>query len=156
MITWLSVNAMQAMLPATRALPGVDDTEIKGFTRQFLTEASPMLKLGFYLGVLCFHLSPIVTIFVPLPAFLLPAGLRDKHAYKAATSRIYLLRQNVFLVKLVGGLCWGADMGVRQKLGQIALPLDPGTWQPDFQLDEADDNTQQPTAADAADAGDAA
>ncbi len=135
MITWLSLSAIRAMLPATRALPGVGDTDLRGFIKQFLREAPALMKLGFYLGVAMFHLSPLLTVYVPLPAFLLPAGLLDKHAYRAATSRIYLLRQNVFLVKLVGGLCWGADPGVRQRLGQIKLPADPGTWQPDFQLD---------------------
>ncbi|MBK7861865.1 MAG: hypothetical protein IPJ65_25270 [Archangiaceae bacterium] len=65
---------------------------------------------------------------MPLPAFLLPARLRDLHAARITTTRIYLLRQATMLVKLPGGLVWGADPKVRQLFALPPLPADPGTW----------------------------
>lgn len=129
MISWLTKSALRANYPATDALPGVDETGIDAFIAQYRREAPGLLKVGFYLGIAAFHLTPLFTVFVPLPAFLLPAGLRDKHAYKLATHPVYVLRQTSFLVKMMAGLCWGQHPEVRRRLGQGALPADPGTFQ---------------------------
>jgi hypothetical protein len=45
--------------------------------------------------------------------------------------RIYLVRQTVFLLKMVAGLCWGAHPDVRARLALRAYPADPGTWRTD-------------------------
>ena len=79
-------------------------------------------------GALAYHFSPALTIKVPLPAFLLPASLADKHANRVATTDIYLLRQAILLVKLPAGMLWGAHPAVRSKLGLEPLEADPGTW----------------------------
>jgi hypothetical protein len=67
-------------------------------------------------------------VFVPVPAFLLPAGMRDRHARKIAGTSFYLVRQSIFLLKLAAGLCWGAHPEVRKRFALPPLPDDPGTW----------------------------
>jgi hypothetical protein len=72
--------------------------------------------------------SDLFTVFVPLPAFLLPAKLADKHAERVTSTDVYLVRQAVFLVKLCAGLAWGADPQVRKRFAMAPLEQDPGTW----------------------------
>lgn len=119
---------MVTFYPRTEALPGIEDTGIDAFLVRFRRESTLLIWLGVVLGTFVFHWSTLLTVFIPLPAFLLPASLREKHASRISTSRIYLLRQAVFLVKLVAGLCWGADPVVRDRLGLVQQPADPGTW----------------------------
>ena len=68
--------------------------------------------------------SPSFCLHSPQP----PRGLLDRHASRITTTRFYLLRQAVFLVKLAAGLCWGADPAVRARLAMAPYPADPGTW----------------------------
>lgn len=130
-MSWLIRKALEAVFPRSEALPGVADTDLAAFVARFRREAPPLMKVGFYLGVAVFHLSPLLTIYVPVPAFVLPQKLLDRHAYRAATSKVYLLKQCMFMVKLVAGLCWGAHPTVRERFGQPALPPDPGSWRGD-------------------------
>ncbi len=129
MIGWLCKSALRANYPATETLPGVDETGLDAFVAQYRREAPGLMRVGFYLGVAVFHLTPLFTVFLPLPAFALPAKLRDRHAYKLATHPVYVLRQTTFLVKMIAGLCWGQHAEVRRRFGQGALPADPGTFQ---------------------------
>lgn len=119
---------MCALYPPTGDLPGVADTDVRGFLRRYRREATPLMWLGVVLGTLVFVVSPLLTVFVPLPSFLLPRTLLDRHACRVATSRIYLVRQAILLVKLAAGLCWGAHPDVRAKFGMAPYPADPGTW----------------------------
>jgi hypothetical protein len=64
---------------------------------------------------------------LPVPAFLLSKKKLDRHARKLAVSRFYLVRQLIFLVKMMAGFCWGADPQVRRAFNLAALPPDPGT-----------------------------
>ena len=119
---------MVTLYPRTDAFPGLEDTGIDAFLVRFRRESTTLIWVGVLLGSVVFHWSPLLTVFVPLPAFFLPAKLREKHASRLLGSRIYLLRQAAFLVKLVAGLCWGADPVVRAKLGLPVMDADPGTW----------------------------
>ncbi len=85
--------------------------------------------IGVLAGGVVFAISPLFTIGVPLPAFLLPERMLERHAQKVTVFPIYLLRQSIFLVKLAAGLCWGADPAVRRQLALPPYPEDPGTWQ---------------------------
>ncbi|MCC6334493.1 MAG: hypothetical protein IT380_10960 [Myxococcales bacterium] len=125
---WLVRSAIVALYPSGGALPGAADCGLDGFLRRFRREAPALVWLGVVLGALVFHFSAFFTVFVPLPAFLLPAGLRDRHASRIASTNVYLARQGIFLVKLAAGLCWGADAEVRRRLALPPLPADPGTW----------------------------
>ncbi|GMU59967.1 MAG: hypothetical protein AMXMBFR34_17300 [Myxococcaceae bacterium] len=125
---WLVRSAIVALYPSGGALPGAADCGLDGFLRRFRREAPALVWLGVVLGALVFHFSAFFTVFVPLPAFLLPASLLDRHAARISTADVYLVRQLIFLVKLAAGLCWGADPAVRRRLALEALPDDPGTW----------------------------
>jgi len=127
-VLWLVRSAIVALYPSGGALPGAAECGIDESLARFRREAPTLLWVGAVAGALVFHLSPLFTVFVPLPAFLLPAGLLDKHASRIAGTRVYLLKQAIFLVKLVAGLCWGAHPEVRRRLALPPLPADPGTW----------------------------
>ncbi len=116
------------MYPRTADLPGAEDCDIDGFLVRFRADATPLLWLGVVLGAVVFHLTPMITVFVPLPAFLLPASLRDKHAYRVTTTNLYLVRQAIFIVKLAAGLCWGGHPEVRKRFALAPLEADPTTW----------------------------
>jgi hypothetical protein len=116
------------MMPSGGSLPGVVDTHMVTFLRQLRREAPFTVRLGLILGSWFFVFGPILTIFVPLPAFLLSKRLREKHAQRATVHRFYLFRQAVLLVKMFAGLCWGRDPNVRAGFEMAPLDPDPGTW----------------------------
>lgn len=125
---WLLRSAMVMTYPRTPGLPGIEDCALDEYLVRFKRETSWIIWLGTIAGAILFHLTPLLTVYLPLPAFLLPVGLRDRHAMRVMTTRIYLLRQAVWLVKLCAGLCWGADPQVRKRFALPPLPKDPGTW----------------------------
>ena len=125
---WLIRSAMCALMPPSADLPGVADTGIDAFLAQYRRESSLLLWSGLVLGSVVFALTPLLTVAIPLPAFLLPRSALERHARKISTHRFYLLRQTVFLVKMVAGLCWGAHPDVRKILNLPPYPADPGTW----------------------------
>jgi hypothetical protein len=127
-MTWLVRAAIVAMYPSGGALPGAADCDLDAYLAKLRRETTPLMWLGVVLGALVFHLTPLFTVYVPLPAFLLPRGLLDKHTARITSTPVYLVRQAVFLVKLAAGLCWGADPEVRRRLALAPLPADPGTW----------------------------
>ncbi len=125
---WLVRSAVLILYPATDALPGVKDCGVNGFVKMYRREAPFLVWLGTVAGALVFHLTPLFTVFVPLPAFLLPARLADKHAARITGTSVYLVRQSVFLVKMCAGFCWGADPKVRARFNLPPLIEDPRTW----------------------------
>ena len=125
---WLVRKAMSQLYPRTEELPGAEDCDLEGFLRKFKRETTPLMWAGVTAGALAYHASPALTVKVPLPAFLLPRGLADKHAHRVATTDFYLLRQAILLVKLPAGMLWGGHPEVRRKLGLEPLAADPGTW----------------------------
>lgn len=125
---WLVRSAMVAFYPRTAELPGLADTGIDAYLRQFKRETTFTMWLGVVLAAWLFHLSPLFTVFVPLPAFLLPASLRDKHASRIGSTNIYLVKQAMLVLKLPAGLCWGRDREVRKRFAMAAYEPDPETW----------------------------
>jgi hypothetical protein len=125
---WLTRKALAATFPSTDQLPGLDRHDPTAALRHMVREAPLTIRAALFASVAVFHLSPLVTIGVPMPAFWLPAGLCDRHAYRLASHRIYLLRQTVLMLKTVGGLVWGALPAVRGGYGMGILPPDPGTF----------------------------
>jgi hypothetical protein len=121
-------SAICALYPRTEALPGAEDCGIDAFLRRFRRETTRLMWWGVVLGAIVFHTTPIFPVFVPLPAFLLPRSLRDKHASRIVGTRFYLVRQSIFLLKLTAGLCWGAHPEVRRRFALPPLSEDPGTW----------------------------
>jgi len=117
-----------ALYPRTDALPGAEDCDLDAFLDRFRRETTPLMWIGVVAGSLLFQLSPLFTVFVPLPAFLLSRGLADRHARRISGSDVYLVRQSVFLVKLAAGMVWGAHPRVRDRFALPPMPDDPGTW----------------------------
>ena len=116
-------------LPADDALPGIAETGVTEFLQAMKRESHPVYWLGLVLGAWTYALTPVMTVFVPLPSFLLPARLRDLHAQRITTTKLYFVRQAVFLVRLSAGLCWGRDPRVRARFALAPYPPDPGTYQ---------------------------
>ncbi|MBC7173124.1 MAG: hypothetical protein H5U40_11875, partial [Polyangiaceae bacterium] len=56
-----------------------------------------------------------------------PRGLRDRHALRIAGTRVYLVRQAVFLLKMFAGLCWGQHPSVRRAMHLSPYAADPGS-----------------------------
>src|SRR5262249_550140 len=128
------LSAMRALYPRgpsdprTHDLPGVEDTGIAAFLEQYRKESTALLWAGLVLGALVFTLTPLMTVWIPLPSFLLPRKVLDRHAYRVATHRLYLVRQPIVLLKMVAGLCWGSHPKIRERWHLPAYAADPGTW----------------------------
>lgn len=125
---WLVRSAIVMTYPRTPAMPGIEDCGLDEYLAAFKRETPFLIWFGTVMGAVLFHLTPLMTVYLPLPAFLLPAKLKDRHASRIYSTRFYLLRQAIFLVKFCAGFCWGADPEVRKRLALAPLPKDPGTW----------------------------
>ncbi len=124
---WLLRRAIVILYPRA-SLPGAADCALDDFLRTFKRETPLSVWAGTVAGAVVFHLFPLFTVFVPLPAFLLPRRLADLHAARISVSSLYLVRQSIFLVKMCAGLCWAADPQVRARLALPPLIEDPRTW----------------------------
>lgn len=125
---WLVKSAVCALYPGSDNYPALHELDVDSRLRQLKRDSSRMFWLGVVAGALVFAISPVLTVGLPLPAFLLPRGARDRHSDRVSAHPWYLLRQAVFLVKLVGGLCWGEHAAVRKVQGLAPYEPDPGTW----------------------------
>lgn len=121
-------HAMCALYPRSEHFPGIADTNLDEFLTNFRRDAAPLFLLGMYAGLALFVMTPLLTVYVPLPSFLLPKSLLDRHADRVAAYPIYSLRSLVTVLKLVAGLCWGVHPEVRVRLGLPPLPPDPQQW----------------------------
>jgi hypothetical protein len=128
MIRALVRSAMGDLMPRAAGLPGIADTDVDGFLRTLRRDADLLYRIGLVLGALLYHLTPVLTVGVPLPVLLLPGRLREKHAARIVYTRIYALRQAIFLVRLNAGMCWGQDPGVRAHFDLPPYAPDPGTF----------------------------
>ncbi|HKU44013.1 MAG TPA: hypothetical protein VJR89_37890 [Polyangiales bacterium] len=120
--------AMCDLMPRGAALPGLADTAVSDFLHTLKRESGGLFWLGLVLGAWVYTLTPCLTVFVPLPSFLLPARLRDRHASRIGSSELYLIRQAIAVVRLAAGLCWGSDPTVRARFGLAPYPSDPGSY----------------------------
>lgn len=125
---WLIKFAMRTMMPRSAELPGIEDCDLDAFLRRMRRDADFLYWLGLVAGALVFAFTPLLTVYLPLPAFLLPRKLLARHAEKIAVTNLYVLRNAVFLVRLSAGMCWGADPAVRAKFAMKPYAPDPGTF----------------------------
>ena len=126
---WFTRFAVEAIFPATDILPGVAETDLDSFLRDVHHRAPFTMRLGLWLATFVYMVSPIVTVYLPVPAFVLRGRCLERHTTRLLESRSYLVRQIVYLLKMVGGLCWGEHAEVRKRFGRAPLPPDPQTWQ---------------------------
>lgn len=125
---WLIRSAICALYPGSDRLPSVEELELDRFLEQIRRESSTLFWTGVIVGALVFTISPILTVGIPLPSVLLGKEALDRHADRITAHRWYLVRQPVFLVKMVGGLAWGQHPKVRALNALPPYPPDPGTW----------------------------
>ena len=124
----LAAWTLGVVFPSTPTLPGLDRIDPTPLLRQIDREATWTIRATMWASVLVFCATPLLTVYLPLPAFLLPKGLLDRHANALATSRFYLIRQIMLMLKTIGGLCWGAAPEVRARLTMPLYPADTGGW----------------------------
>lgn len=120
-------GAMVAIFPGGSGLPGIVECDLDGFLDRFFQEAALALKLGLVAGAVLYQLSPLLTVGLPVPAFLLSEAQRERHLNRLLSHPIYLLRQACFLLKTVAGLCWGSHPSVRALYALPPYPPDPGS-----------------------------
>ena len=119
---------MRALYPRTDELPGLEDCDDVAFLAQYKRETSMLMWIGLLAAAWVFVWTPLLTVYLPLPSFLLPKKLLDRHAYEVTYSGLYLIRQAVFLLKLTAGLCWGSHPKVRAIMAMEPYPADEGAW----------------------------
>ena len=104
------------------------DTDVSGFLKRYQRDSTFLMWLGLVAGTWVFVWTPLLTVYLPVPSFLLPRSLLDRHAHRITSTSLYFVRQAIFLVKLAAGLCWGAHPDVRARFAMAPYPADPGTW----------------------------
>lgn len=115
-------------MPGSEALPGSGELELDAFVERFLREASWPMWLATTASAAAFVLTPPLTIYLPLPSFLLPARQLDRHADRMTQHPLYPVRQAAMMIKTVMGMHWGAHPRIREAFALPAYPRDPDTW----------------------------
>lgn len=121
-------SAIGQLYPRTELLPGAADCDLDAFLAAYRRDTTLLIWSGVVLGALVYQLSPLFTVGVPLPAAALSPARADRHASAIANSNVYLVRQLVFLLKLVAGLAWGQHPQVRAYFALRIHGADPQTW----------------------------
>ncbi|MEC9073419.1 MAG: hypothetical protein VX938_13595 [Myxococcota bacterium] len=127
-MNWFILFSIRTLMPSGGALKGIEETDYRGFLSNFRREAPLLMRIGFNASVLLFVFGPLITVYLPLPAFLLPGKLLERHTQRMCDHPIYVVRMSTYLVKMVAGICWGMDPEVRAALKTPPLEPDPGTW----------------------------
>jgi len=128
-VSWFTRFAIVAIFPPTDALPGVADTGLAAFLRDLHATAPLAMRFGLWLATVLYMITPLFTVWLPVPAFVLRGRLLERHTARLCASRFYAIRQLVYLLKMIGGLCWGEHAEVRKRFGRPPLEPDPRTWQ---------------------------
>ncbi len=144
MLTRTLAWVLAATFPSSGDLPGLDSLDVRPSLRQLQREAAPVFALGLYGSTVAFLLCPLLTVGWPLPAFLLPRRVLDRHAHAMAGHRFYLVRQAMLMIKTVGAALWGAHPAVRSQLGLAAYEPDPGTFRGDHVVPQTPRSAPQP------------
>ncbi len=121
-------SALCAIIPPSDTLPGLIDMDVDGYIDKLRKDTTVLYWVGIILSALLFTILPVITVWIPLPAFLLPERLRDRHASKMMAHPLYPVRQAAYMLRLTAGMCWGADERVRARFQMAPYPKDPGTW----------------------------
>lgn len=117
------------MMPRSEEMPGAADAgHLPDTTRTLLRESSWLMWLGLVGGAVGFLMSPVTTVYWPLPSLLLPRAVLIRHAERYASHRQYHLRQSATLLKLVAAFALARDPAARVRLGLDPWQPDPGGW----------------------------
>jgi len=118
---------MESLFPRVGPVPGLGDLGVAERVAAYRRETTWLVWTGAVVGALVFQLTPILTLRRPVLATWLDPDDLDTHAYKIATSDSYLVRQAIFLLKMMGGLFWGQSPEIRTSQNLPAYEADPGT-----------------------------
>ena len=104
---------------------GVFDTDFEAFWSDFERTALPSLRLGF--GAALFTAIWIAPLLIrrPPPLTLYDRPTRERALTAMESSRVYLLRQTMVLLKTTVCFCYGADRNVRDAIGYPLQHDDP-------------------------------
>lgn len=119
--------ALVAFFPREGDLPGLEDLDVDSKIERLRRDSTWLFWIGVVGAALFFQVATLITVYRPWPAVLLDPDDLDRHAYKLATSPIYLVRQPAVLLKLVGGMFWAESPEIRATVGLPAYPPDPGS-----------------------------
>ena len=126
---WLTLQALDAVLPGKQGCPGLAASSTgPAVVAELRREAPFEMRLVLYLAVWLWLLTPIFTVFIPLPAVLLPSKFKHRHTDVITTTSFYLVRQVALVLKQVAGIAWGQAPEVRKAYGLAPYGADPGTW----------------------------
>lgn len=123
----LVIFAMVSLFPRVGAVPGLAELGVESKVSALHRESTGLMWLGVALGALLFQVSPIATLGRPVLATWLEPDDLDTHAFRLATHRVYLVRQAIMLLKMMGGIFWGESPEIRTELHLPAYGRDPGT-----------------------------
>ncbi len=113
----VTIFAMNEVMPPHDGMPGIIDTNAEAFLKEFKKNAHPIMRLGFWASVWVYVLSPVFTVYIPLPAFLLSEKKRFQHMEIYSNSHSFVFSQLWLLQKMITGMCWGMDDKVRAYYG---------------------------------------
>jgi hypothetical protein len=119
--------AMVAFFPRVDDLPGLAELDVDAQIVALRRDSTRLFWTGIVAAAIFFQLSPILTVYRPWPAVFLTEEQLDQHAHRIATSRVYLIRQTIVLLKLMAGIFWGQSPEIRAFLHLPAYDSDPGT-----------------------------
>jgi hypothetical protein len=119
--------ALVAFFPREGDLPGLAELGVEEKIAALRRDSTRLFWTGIVAAAVFFQISPILTVRRPWPAVLLTPEQLDAHAHALATHRVYLLRQIIVLLKLMGGVFWGQSPEIRAFLHLPAYGDDPGT-----------------------------
>jgi hypothetical protein len=119
--------ALVAFFPREGDLPGLAELGVDDKIAALRRDATLLFWTGIVAAAVFFQISPILTVRRPWPAVFLTAEQLDAHAHALATHPVYLLRQIIVLLKLMGGVFWGQSPEIRAFLHLPAYGDDPGT-----------------------------
>ena len=128
MLSRRSRLVLDTLLPAqaNATLPhGIFDTGFDKFLLDFQSTASPALRRGFWAALFAATwIAPLLIFRLP-PLTRLDRSTRERALRAMETSRVYLLRQMLLLLKTTVCFCYGADPGVRDAVGYPRQHDDP-------------------------------
>ena len=119
--------ALTAFFPRVDDLPGLAELDVDARIVAFRRGTTLFFWAGIVLAAVVFQITPVVTVRRPFPAVFLGQDELDAHANALAEHPVYLVRQLILLLKLVGGLFWAQSDEIRAHLRLPPYPADPGT-----------------------------
>ena len=128
MLSRRSRLVLDTLLPA-QAHPtlrdGILEAGFDNFLLDFQSTASPALRRGFWAALFAATwFSPLLIFRLP-PLTRLDRPTRERALLAMETSRVYLLRQMMLLLKTTVCFCYGADPNVRDAVGYPRQHDDP-------------------------------